>query len=444
MSEIKKWLKNHQIVDVECLIPDITGTARGKFIAAEKMGTEIPRISEGTLLQDVLGQFCDQYEEIIDANDQDMLLVADPETLRIVPWANRPTAQMIHDCQTLDGNMHPLSSRNVLRRVEAEYQKSGIKPVVAAEVEFYLVAKNINPDLPLQSPVGRSGRPQFARQPGGISAINEYQPVIDTMYEYCEVQGLKVDTLVHELGTAQLEVNFTHGGALDMADKVFTFKRLMREAALKHGVYATFMAKPMQNQPGSSMHLHQSLVEIASGKNYFVDNKGNKNESFTHYLGGLQQYTGNLISLYAPNVNSYRRFTKHNSAPVNLHWGYDNRTVGFRVPNASPEATRIENRFAGVDVNPYLAIATSLACGLAGIKNKIEPDNAFQGNAGDKNISVPRSLEEALRGLNSTNEAAAILGAEFINAYRLVKLEEFEQYNQVISAWERKHLLLNV
>lgn len=444
MSTIQKWLKDHQIVEVECLIPDITGTARGKFVPAEKFGSETLRLSEGTLLQDVLGQFCDQYEQIIDAEDQDMLLVADPDTLRVVPWASKPTAQMIHDCQSLDGKMHPLSSRNVLRRVLAEYQKMGIKPVVAAEVEFYLVDKNTNPDQPLKSPVGRSGRPQFARQPGGISALNEYQPVIDTLYEYCESQDLKIETLVHELGTAQLEINFTHGDPLDMADKVFTFKRTMREAAFKHGIYATFMAKPMQNQPGSSMHLHQSLVDIKSGKNIFYDSDNKHSKIFTHYLGGLQKYTPNLISFYAPNINSYRRFTKDNSAPVNLHWALDNRTVGFRVPNADPAATRIENRFAGVDVNPYLAIAASLASGLAGIRNKIQPDRPYKGNAGEEEITVARSLEEALRGLNDLSDVADIVGKEFINAYRLVKLEEFEQYNQVISSWEREHLLLNV
>lgn len=444
MNAIQKWLKDNNIEEIECLIPDITGTARGKVIPSEKFAKETLRLSEGTLLQDVLGEFCDEYEEIVDANDQDMLLIADPNSLKIVPWASKPTAQIIHDCQTLDGEMHPLSSRNVLRRVLTEYQAMGIKPVVAAEVEFYLVSNNTDPDISLESPVGRSGRPQFARQPGGISALNEYQPVIDTLQEYCDAQGLKLDALVHELGTAQLEINFTHGDALDMADKVFTFKRTMREAAFKHGIYATFMAKPMQGQPGSSMHLHQSLVDINTSNNLFIDDSGKHTQVFYNYLGGLQKYTPNLISFYAPNVNSYRRFTKDNSAPINLHWAWDNRTVGFRVPNAAPAATRIENRFAGVDVNPYLVIAASLASGLAGIKNKIKPEEPYEGNAGNEKVTVPRSLEEGLRGLENIQDVDKLIGSEFINAYRLVKLEEFEQYNRVISSWEREHLLLNV
>ena len=444
MKSLQQWLKDHRIVEVECLIPDITGTARGKFVPVNKIGNEQVRLSEGTLLQDVVGGYCDQYEQLIDASDQDMLMVPDPKTARLVPWATRPTAQIIHDCLTLENEMHPLSSRNVLRRVLDSYTHLGIQPVVAAEVEFYLVDKNTNPDLPLQSPVGRSGRRQFARQPAGISATNEYQAIIDTMYQYCEAQELSIETLTHELGTAQLEVNFMHGNALDMADKVFTFKRTMREVALKHGIYATFMAKPIQDQPGSSMHLHQSLLNIKTGQNYFCDSDGNKTEMFFNFIGGLQKYTPNLLSLYAPNVNSYRRFTKYNSSPINLHWGFDNRTVAFRIPNATAEATRIENRLAGIDSNPYLTIAASLACGLVGIINKVKAQQPYEGNAGDQAVGFARSLEEALRSLTDIKRLNEILGLEFLNAYRFVKLEEFDQFNQTISRWEREHLLLNV
>ncbi len=444
MNKLSEWLETNKIIEIECLIPDITGSARGKRVPATKIAEQSLRLSEGTLLQDVLGGYCDQYSELVHPNDQDMCLVADPSTIVMVPWASKPTAQIIHDCYTLDNKLHPLSSRNVLRRVLKRYRDVSIEPVVAAEVEFYLIEKNTDPSQVLQSPIGRSGRPQFERQCAGLTALTEYQPIIDTMYHYCAAQGIEIDTLTHELGNAQLEVNFMHGDALHMADTVFNFKRCMREAALKHDVYATFMAKPMQGQPGSSMHLHQSLVDLKTGKNLFSDDGGKKTDVFDYYLAGLQQFTRPLVSLYAPNINSYRRFARNNCAPINLHWGMDNRTVAFRVPDAKPTATRIENRFAGVDVNPYLAIAASLASGLVGIENKLSPSEAFEGNAGNQPSDLPRSLEEALRELKNKNKAVEILGGEFINAYRLVKLEEFEQYNSVISDWERKHLLLNV
>ena len=144
---------------------------------------------------------------------------------------------------------------------------------------------------------------------------------------------------------------------------------------------ATFMAKPMSAEPGSSMHIHQSLVDKKTGENVFTTGQGMESDAFRYYLGGLQKYTPGLISFYAPNVNSYRRFVRDISAPINLNWGYDNRTVGLRIPSAPAEAMRIENRFAGSDCNPYLAIAASLACGIVGIKNKIEPSRPYDGDA---------------------------------------------------------------
>ena len=444
MSTIGDWLKAHKVSEVECLVPDMTGNARGKFMPAEKFRNEDPRLPESILLQSVTGEFCDEHDDLVSPSDRDMMLKPDPDTARLVPWAKESTAQIIHDCYTSEGELHPMSSRNVLRRVLKLYEDMGLKPIVAPEMEFYLIQRSENPDAELQAPIGRSGRRESARQSYSIDAINEFEPIIDTMYEYCEAQKLDVDTLIHETGAAQMEINFLHGDALDLADQVFTFKRTMRETALSHGVYATFMAKPMQTEPGSSMHIHQSLVDINTGKNVFADENGNKTETFMHYLGGLQKYTPDLISFYAPNVNSYRRFAREISAPINLHWGYDNRTVGLRVPDASPAATRIENRFAGADSNPYLAIAASLACGYAGIKNRIQPSQPFEGNASEEDISIARSLEEGLRGLEELGDLADIIGVDFVRAYRLIKLDEFEEFNQVISSWEREYLLLNV
>ncbi|MCP5214483.1 MAG: glutamine synthetase [Pseudomonadales bacterium] len=444
MSTIEEWLRDHRISEVECLIPDMTGNARGKFIKAEKFNNEDPRLPESILLQTVTGEYCDEHDDLISPTDQDMVLAADPNTVRLVPWANEPTAQIIHDCYTSDGELHPMSSRNVLRRVLALYDEMGLKPIVAPEVEFYLIQKNEDPDFELQAPIGRSGRREAARQSYSIDAINEFEPIINTMYEFCEAQRLNIDTLIHESGAAQMEINFLHGDALELADQVFTFKRTMRETALRHGVYATFMAKPMRKEPGSSMHIHQSLVNKTTGENVFSIPTGEKTDIFMHYLGGLQKYTPDIFSFYAPNVNSYRRFAKDIAAPINLHWGNDNRTVGLRVPSAGPEATRIENRFAGVDANPYLAIAATLACGYAGIKNKIQPTEPYLGNAYEEEITLPRSLEEALRGLDDLSDLESIIGPDFIRAYRWIKLDEFEEFNRVISSWEREYLLLNV
>ena len=448
MEAVESFLKQNNITEVESTLPDMTGNARGKFYPTQKfLAEDGARIPESILIQTVNGEWGENYSDIVDPTDKDMHLVPDPDSLRLVPWADEPTALVINDCYTSSGELHPLASRSVLRRILALYEAEGLKPIVAPEVEFYLVQKNINPDSEIKPATGRSGRRETARQSYSIDAVNEFGPVIDTLYSYCSELSLDVDTLIHESGAAQMEINFLHGDALNLADQVFTFKRALRETALKHDMYCTFMAKPMQSEPGSSMHIHQSLIDIKSGKNVFAGSKeGEYSELFYNYLGGLQEYTPSAISLFAPNVNSYRRFAPDIAAPVNFEWGFDNRTAGLRVPDSPPQASRVENRFAGADCNPYLAFAASLACGYIGIKNKLKPSEPNMGLAakdGDP-VEVARSLEEALRLLEDCPEIQALLGERFVAAYIGVKRAEFETFHQVISSWEREFLLLTV
>ena len=443
-QEIENWLKENKITEVECLVPDMTGNARGKFIPAKKFLKEDSRLPEGILAQTVTGEFSDDYWDLLGTIDGDMLLEPDPSTARNVPWANESTGQIIHDCYTKEGKPHPFSTRAVLKHILELYEKEGLTPVIAPEMEFYLVEKNINPDMALKPPVGRSGRPETARQSYSIDAANEFEPFVEDMYAYGEAMGLDIDTLIHESGAAQLEVNFIHGDPLDLADQVFTFKRMVREVALKHNIYATFMAKPMASEPGSAKHIHQSILSAADGTNIFAAPEGGYSQAFYHYLGGMQKYTPYVMSFFAPNVNSYRRFTREVSAPINLHWGFDNRTTGLRVPDANPKNYRIENRFPGADVNPYLSIAATLACGYLGMKNKIEPSEAYEGNAYEEELALPRTLEEALRGLQEDPDIIELFCETFIQLYTSIKLVEFEEFNHVISSWEREHLLLNV
>jgi len=443
---LKRWLKDRQITEVECLVPDITGNARGKIIPAAKFSHDYgTRLPEGIFATTVTGDFPDDYDELVSPADSDMLLRPDAATVRLVPWAAAPTAQIIHDCFTQDGRPHDLAPRNVLFRVLALYEAIGLKPIVAPEVEFFLVQKNTDPDFPLLPPAGRNGRPETSRQSYSIDAVNEFDPILDLMYDYCEAMELDVDTLVHESGAAQLEVNFEHADPMSRADQVFLFKRTMREAALRHGVYATFLAKPMENEPGSSMHIHQSLVDAKTGRNVFAGNRpGQQSPLFMHYLAGLQHYVPMAMSFFGPNVNSYRRLTFGEVSPKNMHWGYDNRTCGLRVPIDVPENTRVESRFAGSDVNPYLALAATLACGYLGIQEKRLPTEPLAGSAHDQGYDLPRSLHEAIELLRACKPLRGILGERFVQAYTSVKEKEYQTYFRVISSWEREFLLLNV
>ena len=444
MDTIREWLRENRITEVECLVPDMTGNARGKFIPADKFVKEDSRLPESILVQTVTGDYTDIHDELVGPTDRDMMLEPDPGTLRLVPWADDPTAQIIHDCYTREGELHPLATRGVLKRILELYEAEGWRPVVAPEVEYYLIQKNIDPDSELQPPIGRSGRREAGRQSYSIDAVNEFEDIVEEMYEFCEAQELDVDTLIHESGLAQMEINFLHGDALNLADQVFVFKRTMRETALRHGIYATFMAKPMEHEPGSALHIHQSIVDIETGRNIFSNEDGSEHERFRHFIGGLQTYTPGAIALFSPSVNSYRRFTPDIAAPINLHWGYENRTTGIRVPDSDDQARRVENRFPGADANPYLAIAVSLACGYLGMKQKLAASEPHEGDAYQEPITVARSLQEALLLLEQDNDLTEVLGKRFVKAYVAVKREEFEAFNKVISSWEREYLLLNV
>ncbi|MFT5484217.1 MAG: glutamine synthetase [Halieaceae bacterium] len=447
VEQISAELLAKGIDEVECLIPDMVGAPRGKFVPAAKyIADGEPKLPESILIQSITGEHVKQHFKMVDPTDCDMDLRADPNSVTSVPWASSPTVQIIHDCYLKSGEPHPLSSRNVLRRVLNCYKESGWQPVVAPEVEFYLVKKNIDANELLEPPRGRSGRAQASPQAYSIDAVSEFSEFVDTLYSYCEQQALDVDILVHESGAAQMEINFLHGDALHLADQVFMFKRTVREAALRCGFYATFMAKPMENNPGSAMHIHQSILDANTGANIFSDatHEHGHSERLLHYIGGLQEFTSKLISFYAPNINSYRRFAPEISAPINLCWGYDNRTTAFRIPASSVGAKRVENRFPGVDANPYLAFAATLASGYLGMKHHIDPGPPHEGVANEQDVGVARTLEEGLRALADSDELVGLLGPEFIEAYHAVKLSEFEAVNRVVTTWEREHLLLKV
>ena len=446
MKKLKDWFQEQKITEVECIIPDLTGIARGKIMPADKfLRNEGLRMPEAVFLQSVTGEWI-PYENLFDVDpaEIDMQLRPDPSTTCVVPWVEEPTAQVIHDCIHHDGTPVELSPRNVLKRVLKKYEEIGLKPMVAPELEFYLTKINKDPDYPLTPPVGRSGRQEVTGQFYGIDALNEFDPLFEEMYDFCEAQGLDIDALTHESGSAQMEINFNHGDPLRLADHVYLFKRTMRETSIRHKVYATFMAKPMEDQPGSSLHIHQSILDVENQKNIFSNQRGQDSKKLRHFIGGLQKYLPLAMPMLGPNVNSYRRLVPDNSAPINVHWGHDNRTTGFRIPISEKHNRRVENRIAGADANPYLAFATSLGCGLQGIIEKIEPTPPVKGSAYEHDFALPRSLEEALREMQESKVLQDLFTEKFVRVYCSLKEEEYNAFFRVISTWEREYLLLNV
>ena len=445
-THAKPWLAARNVEDVECITPDLAGVPRGKMMPSSKFTSNTSlALPSAVFRQTISGEYPEETGEFrYDPRDGDLKLVPDLSTLSIVPWESDPTAQVI--CDLVDQNGEPswITPRQVLKRVVAAYAERGWRPVVAPEIEFYLVAVNEDPDLPLIAPTGRSGRPLAGGQAYSIAGVNEFDELIDDIYHFSEAQGLEIDTLIHEEGPSQLEINLRHGDPLALADQVFLFKRTLREAALKHGMYATFMAKPIQGQPGSAMHVHQSVVDMKTGRSVFAAPDGSETDLFRGFLGGMQHYVPKALVMMAPYVNSYRRLTQGAAAPVNTAWGYDNRTTAFRVPNSDPQARRVENRLPSSDCNPYLGLAASLACGYLGMVHRLMPTPATAETANEGDIDLPRGLLEAVSLLEAEHDFDAVLGREFIANYAGVKRGEFETFMQVISPWEREFLLLNV
>lgn len=373
-----------------------------------------------------------------------MILAPDFSTVSAAPWTADVTLQVIHDVFDQQGRPVPVAPRNVLKHIVGLYAERGWRPIVAPEMEFFLVARNIDPNQPIQPPMGRSGRRAAAKQAYSMSAVDEYGKVIDDIYDFAEAQGFEIDGILQEGGAGQVEINLAHGDPVRLADEIFFFKRLIREAALRHDCFATFMAKPIEGEPGSAMHIHHSVVDAQTGRNIFSDEKGRETPEFLHFIAGMRNHLPAAVALLAPYVNSYRRYVPDFAAPINLEWGRDNRTTGLRVPISGADGRRVENRLAGMDCNPYLGIAASLATGYLGLVQGANPRAECLGDAYMSDDELPTNLGDALDEMVASQPMREVLGAEFVAVYEAVKRNEYKEFLQVISPWEREHLLLNV
>ena len=452
-ESFEKWLNDNSITEVECLVPDLGGIARGKILPTKKfiqgLENDSHRLPQSVFIQTISGGYATEDEElpidVYNPTDIDVILRPDLNTIRNVPWYEDPTAQVICDAVNLNGTNVINSSRTVLKKVLKLFDELGYQPIVSPEVEFYLVKPNPDSDYPLEVPLGQSGRVETGKQAFGIDAVNEFDNLFEDVYNFCEQQNIEIDTINHESGSAQMEINFQHGDPLELADQVFLFKRTLRQAALKHKLYATFMAKPMENQPGSSLHLHQSLIKKKSKKNVFFSKTSTISNVMKNYIGGLQTYTPKLMPIHAPNINSYRRLFATWDAPKNTYWGLGNRSCGFRIPSNEEHSMRIENRISGSDTNPYLVFAANLAAGYLGIKNKLKPTPEMKKSVFGKDKSMlPKNVEEAISLFENDDQINEVFNQKFVRTIAAIRRVENQAYLKVISSWEREYLLLNV
>lgn len=448
IKDLEKWLDEHDIVDVEIIVGDFAGVSRGKIIPRDKfvkgLGGKDLRMPD-SLFSITLD--CDfAVNEHLTDLEEDLYLMPELSTLRVVPWRETATASVI--CNMIDNDENPtdFAPRQILKNVLKLYEDKGWQPIMAPEFEFFLIAQQEDSLKPPTPPAGRSGKPIDDKGVFSVDALDEFSDFFEDVKTYCNAMEIPLDTFELEAGPGQFEANISHGEALKIADQAFYFKRLVKQAAIRHGVYATFLAKPYPEDFGSAMHIHQSVIGINDGKNIFADDNGKDTDVFHSYIGGLQKYIPALMPFFAPYNNSYLRFGTALSSPANLHWGVENRSVGLRVPAGEDRSSRrIENRIAGSDVNTYLVFAASLLAGYLGIKENLKPSEPVTDSAYDlETLRIPDNFFLALSNFTSCDILKDYLGEEFITTYKDVKMKECAANFQALSEWEIRYVLCNV
>lgn len=439
LNKVAALIKANKISEIECVFPTINATLRGKLMRGHDFaeGKEL-RIARAVILQTINGEYCDEH--VIGATDNDTILKPDYATYKQLPW-QKNRAWVIHDCMNFDGTPSEHAPRNVLKSVLAQYKALGLQPVVAPEIEFYLFKCDGQEATGFTPPSKRGGGVELERQMGySINSNDELRDFWQALQTAYDALDIRTDTWLHEMAPNQFEINLLHGDPLKLADDVVLFKHTLREIAAQHGLLAVFMAKPLADYDGSSMHIHQSIVD-AKGSNIFSDAKGVATPAFHAYIAGLQKYLADLMPLMAPYFNSWRRYAPGTQAPVNMQWGHDNRTIGLRVPHSNAAARRVENRFAGSDANPYLAIAATLASGLRGMQEKLTPSapvDDCDGYTFPREIAI--GLESALVQLKNSKHAREMFGDAFIDAFTNVKEIELAHFMYEVSSWDRRYL----
>ena len=425
---------------LDLLLADLNGVPRGKTVQTDTLDDgDPPHFVAAAFFQTITGDYVGDSMERYDPKDEDLILRPDWSSYSICPWKPGSHGQVVCDSLDKSGAAIPYDSRNVLKRVLAIYADAGLHPVVAPELEFYLLQPVQQEASKLALAPGLDGRAEFGGEAFSAEALDKYAPFLDDVKAQSEAAGLPVSAFVHEVGPSQIELNLAHGDPLHRADQLFLLKRLVKACAMRHGYLASFMAKPLDLVPGSGAHLHCSVAND-DGVNIFALQDGKAPAALRHFIGGLQTWLPEAFALIAPNVNSFKRFVPDLSAPINLEWGYDNRTAGLRVPHSPSAGGRIENRVAGADVNPYLLTATTLACGWLGMQDGTAPTKPHKGDAYEAPATLPDDFNQALRTLAANRRLAELLSEAFIEVYVDVKRNELKDFQKWMTPWEVRYL----
>lgn len=433
---------------IDLILPDMNGLLRGKRItrdALDKVYTDGVCLPMSLIATDITGNTVEETGLGYDIGDEDRICRPVPGSLRSVPWAPRPMAQLLLAMEDAAGGLFEANPREVLRRVLARYAARGLTPVVAVELEFYLFEQRPDADgRPVASRNPATGAPNRSTQVYYMEDLNDYRGFTDAVAAACRAQRIPADTAVAEYAPGQFEINLKHrDDALLACDDAIYLKRAIKAIAQQQGALASFMAKPLVDQAGSGMHIHVSVLD-GEGRNVFASPVGQPADALRHAIGGLQRSAADCLLLFAPNANSYRRFVLNAFVPLNTCWGYNNRTVAMRIPHGSEANTRVEHRIAGADANVYLVTAAVLAGMLHGIENGFDPGPPITGNAYEQTENLTPFWRDTIDDFLASGFVAEWFGTPFRHIYGQQKLKEMRSFNTQVTDLEYDWYLRSV
>ncbi|WP_424946165.1 glutamine synthetase family protein [Candidatus Spongiihabitans sp.] len=441
--DFRQYLKRHPDTQyVDAMLCDLSCVMRGKrypIDLADKIFSDGMMLPGSSVLLAVTGDSHDPEGLGFSDGDPDEVAIPIDGTLAPVAWARYPTAQVMLTLQSLGGAPYYFEPRNVLARVLARFGEMGLRPVVAFELEFYLLDPTHDNGERIQPPRSPlSGQRSEATQVYSIDHIEDFSHYLHAVSEACAQQGIATGAISAEYAPGQFEINLRHSDQpLAAADQCVLFRRAVQCVARKHQLQATFMAKPYAARAGSGLHLHISLLND-DGENVFDgghdDRYGTRacaSAQLRHAIGGLKQTMAESMAIFAPNVNSYRRFVANSYVPVSPSWGFENRSVAMRIPKSPGSAQRIEHRVAGADANPYLTLAALLVGIHHGLSNHIDAGQPTSGNAGQQlHEGMPFDAQSAFEKCRRGKILPDYFGQRYLNAYSSCKLKEYQAFTE--------------
>lgn len=441
-AEFDAFLKLHPATTyVDAMVIDLCGNAIGKRLPVShvakmlELGTPICAAMQ---LVDVMGNTADPMGYGFSDGDPDGLARPLSGSFAPIPWSDGRGAQVLCEmCDASEGTIFWYEPRQILQKAAARFEELGLSPVLALELEFYLIDRDRAEDgapIPVASPRNRLREGQG--QVLSLAKLDEFAPVLNEIERVAHNQGLPVTTMISEYGAGQFEINLAHGtDVLAAADHAALLRRAVQGAARAAGYDATFMSKPFPGQTGSGLHIHLSLDDGQG--NIFDPSRDDSEGRLGAAVAGLQATMHEAMAIFAPNLNVYRRFEPDVFTPVTRDWGENNRSVAFRLPTSDGPSRRLEHRVAGAEANPYLVTAMVLAGVHYGLSKNLAPTAKAEGNAGScLDESLPMTLWDALNAWRGAVVLPEYVGKDYIEMYAAVKQAELDAFMQTISSQE--------